>query len=263
MQEKVTIWSSVIVAQLPEARICQQKSEFATSIKYRRIEELKTRISARQVKVEGKSVEIKVHVETLFILEDGHGNLHPYSRRDVIKERIPLAHFALSPDDCQDLSYIAEIRDFYGDAVLEGKNLVIIYYMAYMLLATREQMVTLQLESIEASQQNTVPLIQSNHIQNEPLLAENIFLRRQLKLYETNLLSIKKSLQKAESYNAALSRELKILRSGKAVETPTGKDARPGGSGQRETARVIPIPTLEERRHQMGKRIKEFFINNA
>ena len=265
MQEKVTIWSSVIVAQLPEARICQQKSEFATSIKYRRVEELKTRISARQVKVEGKSVEIKVNVETLAILEDGHGNLHPYSRRDVIKERIPLAQFALRSDDCQDLSYIAEIRDFYGDAVLEGKNLVIIYYLAYMLLATREQMVTLQPESIKASQQNTVSFIQPSHIQNEPLLAENINLRRQLKLYETNLLNIKKSLQKAESSNAALSRELKLLQSGKADGTPAGKDARPkpGDSEQRETARIIPISSLEERRHQMGKKIKEFFINNA
>jgi hypothetical protein len=265
MYEKVTIWSSVIVARLPEERICQQKSEFVTSIKYRRIEELKTRISSRQVKVEGKSVEIKVNVETLFILEDGYGNLQPFSRRDVIKERIPLVQFTPRSDNYQDLNYIAEIRNFYGDAILEGQNLVVIYYLAYTLLATREQMVTLQPEPIEVSRENTVSFIQPNHIQTEPLIAENIYLRRQLKLYETNLLSMKKSLQKAESSNAELRREIKVLQTGRTAEIPAGKDgpSQQGSSEKHETARVIPIPTLEERRHQMGKKIKEFFINNA
>ncbi|HZK86996.1 MAG TPA: hypothetical protein VFC40_03445 [Syntrophomonas sp.] len=235
MQENVTIWSSVIVAQLPDTRTCQQKREVMTSEKYRRIEDLKTRISARQVKVEGKSAEIKVNVESLTLLEDDQGNLHPYSRRDIIKERIPLALFDALPEEYQELRYIVEIKDFYGDAVLQGKNLIIIYYLSYMLLATREQMVTLQPAAIEADQRNAAPVIQPSHDQTNPRLADNIILRRQLQLYETNLQSIKKSLQKAETNNSALSRELKGLQAGQAEDSP----------------------------NQMGKRIKNIFLNNA
>ncbi len=262
MQDEVSIWSSVIVARMPETCTCQNKREITTAVRYKRIEDLKTRISARQVKIEGKSAELIVNVETLFILEDEQGNLLPFSRRDVIKERIPLAKFQPRPDDGQELCYIAEITDFYGDTVMQGQNLIVIYYLTYRMLALQEKIVTLQPGTID--EPSPARLAESDHTYNDSLLTENLNLRRQLKIYEMNLLSIKKSLQKAETINAELSRQIKLLQAGSAAhEEPEKADRARRSDQSSETSKIVPIHSLEERRQKMGRRIKEFFINNA
>lgn len=262
MQEKVSIWSSVVVARLPESRTCQHKREFTTAIRYKRILDLKTRISFQQAKIEGRSVELKIQAETLFIMEDEQGNLHPLSRRDAIKERIALADFLPQLDNGQELCYVAEIIDFYGDMVMQGQNLIIIYCLTFKLLALREQMVTLQPETIE--EPVSVTLVQSEQVRSDSLIAENINLRRQLRVYETNLLNLKKSLQKAESINAELKRQIKLLQTGTAPQKPAAEFERFKRNDQKnETSKIIPLHSLEERRQNMGRRIKEFFINNA
>ncbi|HNX92342.1 MAG TPA: hypothetical protein PKI17_02365, partial [Syntrophomonas sp.] len=193
---------------------------------------------------------------------DERGNLFPFSRRDVIKERIPLAKFLPRPNEGQELCYIAEITDFYGDTMMQGQSLIVIYYLTYRLLAIREQMVTLQPETIEVP--SPARLAESDQHNNDALMAENINLRRQLKIYEMNLLSIKKSLQKAETNNAELSRRIKLLQAGSAAHEEPNKADRTRRSDQKsDTSKIIPIHSLEERRQKMGRRIKEFFINNA
>jgi hypothetical protein len=259
MQEGVSIWSSVIVARMPETCTCQSKREITTTIKYNRIEDMKTRISGRQVKIEGKSAELIVNVETLFILEDERGSLFPFSRRDVIKERIPLDQFLPRPDDVQEFSYIAEITDFFGDTFMQGQKLTVIYYLTYRLLAIREQMVTLQPGTMEEA--SPARLTESDQAYNDTLLMENLTLRRQLKINEMNLLSMKKSLQKAEAINAELSRQIKLLQAESAEEKEITK--RTGRSDQSESSKVVPIQSLQARRQKMGRRIKEFFMNNA
>ena len=123
-------------------------------------------------------------------------------------------------------------------------------------------MVMLQLGTIEGA--SPVRLAESDNAHNDSLLAENINLRRQLKIYETNLLSIKKSLQKAETINAELSRQIKLLQVGTAVHEELEKDERARRSDQKsETSKIVPLHSLEEHRQKMGRRIKEFFINNA
>lgn len=269
MQDKITIWSSVVVSRLPETRMCQHKSEFTAAVRYKRVQDIRVRISAHQVKNVGQAAELRADVEALFILEDTQGNLHPISRHDEIRERIPLSDFWPRLDDGKAVNYIAEISNFYGDAVLQGQNLIIIYYMTYMVLAVREQMVALQLENAgeaQDSRSSSAPgPLQENAPTVNPLLAENIFLRRQLKLYETNLLGLKKSLQKAEQNNAALLRQIQLLQSGPAEKNPTRgeKQIRRPEQQTKTMAEIIPIPTQEERLQRMGRKIKEFFINNA
>lgn len=262
MPENVSIWSPVVVARLPDTRTCQHKYEISSAIRYKGIADLKTRISFHQVKVEGRSVELKVQAETISIMEDEQGNLHPLSRRDVIKERVALADFRPRPDGGQEPYYVAEIIGFYGDMVIQGQKLIIMYYLTFKLLALREQLVTLQPETIAQSEPITSP--QSLQLQSDSLIAENISLRRQLRVYETNLLNLKKSLQKSESINAELKRQIKLLQAGSAPPiNSSAADRFIRDEPKNKTAKIIPLNRREEGRQNMGRKIKEFFINNA
>jgi hypothetical protein len=129
-------------------------------------------------------------------------------------------------------------------------------------MAIREQMVILQPEPITKAIPTT--LLHSDQDDSDSLLAENINLRRQLKILEMNLLSMKKSLQKAETINAELSRQIKFLQKGPVTHEKPKHVDKTGGIDQKDVAsKVIPIYSLEERRQKMGRKIKEFFINNA
>ncbi|MDD3895327.1 MAG: hypothetical protein PHU36_09990, partial [Syntrophomonadaceae bacterium] len=124
------------------------------------------------------------------------------------------------------------------------------------------QMVTLQPETIE--EPVSVMLVQSEQVRSDSLIAENINLRRQLRVYETNLLNLKKSLQKAESINAELKRQIKLLQAVAAPQKPAAEfEGFKRNDQKNETSKIIPLHSLEERRQNMGRRIKEFFINNA
>ncbi len=263
MQEKVNIWSSVVVARLPEKKTCQHKREYITPNRFRSIENIKTRISARQVTIQGRSAELKVNVETLFIMEDEQGNLLPLSRRDTIKESINLGEFFPRLEESQDLFYVAETSDFYGDAFLQGPSLIIIYSLHFMLLALRQQIVSLPPETI--GQTNPAGLNPANDGRSDLLREENIKLRRQIRMYEMNLLGLKKSLQKAEAINAELQRQIGLLQQETASSKTTREtDRRQSVNTQKgDDAKIIAFDTLEERRQKTGKRIREFFINNA
>jgi len=261
MQEKVNIWSSVVVARLPEKKTCQYKREFMTANRFRRIEDMKTRISARQVTIQGRSAELKVNVETLFIMEDEQGNLLPLSRRDIITENIDLAKFLPRLEEGRDLFYVAEISEFYGDSVLHGQNLMIRYSLTFMLLALRKQIVSLQPETI--GQANPAGLNPSEDDRSDSLRKDNIDLRRQIRMYEMNMLSLKKSLQKAEAVNAELKLQIRLMQKEDVSAQMTQATDSTRQHEKRDESKIIAFNTLEERRRKVGKRIREFFINNA
>ncbi|HPF19814.1 MAG TPA: hypothetical protein PLC88_00580 [Syntrophomonas sp.] len=262
MQERINIWSSVVVARLPEKKICQHTRECRTAVGFRRIEEMKTRISARQVTCKGRAAELKVNVETLFVMEDEQGNLLPFSRRDIITESVALTEFLPQLEAGQELVYVAEIKAFNGDSILRDQNLIITYDMTFMLLALREQIVSLQPERI--GQANLTGLNPADENLFNASQRENIDLRRQIRIYEMNLLSLKKSLQKAETVNAELQRQIRLLRQAEeAFVIPRNMDESKQRKSKNDEGKIISFYTREERRKQMGKKIKEFFINNA
>jgi len=223
---------------------------------------MKTRISARQVTCQGRAAELKVNVETLFVMEDEQGNLLPFSRRDIIIESVALTEFLPQLDDGRDLIYVAEIKEFNGDSILRDQNLIISYGMTFMILALREQIVSLQPEWIGQAK-----LTRLNPTDENPLnesQRENIEMRRQIRIYEMNLLSLKKSLQKAEAVNAELQRQIRLLQQAEdASVIPRKMDESRQSRSENDEGKIISFHTREERRKQMGKKIKEFFINNA
>lgn len=284
MPEDISIWTSVVVARLPEPRSCLHKRKIHSVGRYTRIADLKTRLSSQQVYVEGKSVVLKLQTETWLITEDEQGHLYPSSRRDVIKERVALADFSPPPDSGSELRLVAEITDFNSDMLIQDSQLVIIYYLTFRLLVLRDQIVALQAEKTDQLGSGMPELNAQAH--NDSLRAENLDLRRQLKLYATNLYQLKKSLQKAETMNDELSRQIKDLQI-RSSQTKTGeknnrakyvesKDIKSQenivpvsverlklAEPTNAAGKIIPLKPREAEVFNMGKRIKEFFITNA
>ncbi len=265
MNQDLAIWSPVIVARLASPHHYRQKNSYHIGESYRRIEDLKVRIRSRQAQVQGKSVETKLSVVLLCLVEDHNGKLCPITREEILKERIPLSDFDQIPDRREDLHYLQDIENFSWDADLKGKYLNMSYYLTYMLMATQEQVVIIQPGSEGISYTNEVsPFAREGDRQADLITEENLKLRRQMHNYETNLESLKRGIQKAEINNTALSKELTsykdmvedlreaVKRKERIIcsfenEIPLEKRGSP------------PLPTDEA---TLGKRIKRLFINN-
>lgn len=259
MYQGLAVWSPVIVAGLEHSRLYQCQSIYPLDNRYRRIENIKVRIKSHQAKVLGKSAELRVNLELICLLEDYRHQPCAIRKEEIFKDRVLLKEFKPVPDNPLELNYIADIEDLSWDADLKEENLIISYNLAYNLLATREQIVPIQAadeKSLDIESEASLP----DNGRLEQISMENDKLRKQMYLYERDLGSLKRGLQKAQFHNNSMSKELNSYKQlvEELQEAVRRKEKIKYSPERVETLPAPPAPP----ELSLGKRIKQIFLNN-
>ncbi|MEA4924779.1 MAG: hypothetical protein VB084_05645 [Syntrophomonadaceae bacterium] len=210
MNRDISLWTPVVVSSLTAPHICSKKCNFTVGPFYKRIEDIKVRIRNIQTEKHGKYLEIITKLETVILLEDMDGRTVLISRPETIKERLGFEEFDRMPQAMEpEISYITKIQKLNWDADHHDNEVNLNYFINYMILAVREQLVRLYPENefneagIEPVQVTEAPLPEVNRLEKI-----NEDLKHKLFLYEKDMLGLKRAIKKTEEQNAMLHREL-------------------------------------------------------
>lgn len=263
MYPDLTLWSPVVVAGLKSTRNYRCQSSYPLDNNYKKIEDVKVRIKLHQASVLGKAVESKVDVQVLCMLEDSQGQSCSISRGEILKDKVSLQEFDHLAHDPLELRYIHVILDFTWDADVDRNALNISYNLTYNLLAAREQLVQIQsaLDTYPTANTSAIPPWDDNHI--EQITEENKQLRKQMNLYEKNLGSLKRGIQKVENQNHLLNRELGSYKDMvDELKKAINRKDHIVCSFENEMEDITSPPTVQLPEAGLGKRIKRMFLNN-
>jgi len=264
--QNVTIWSPVIVASLTSPRNDRYQRSYPMDLNYKRIEDIKVRIKSCQVKVQGKSVETRIELELLCLLEDFEGSSRFVNREEIFKEQISLRDFDQIPNSQLGLRYIVDILELVWDGDILQQNLNINYDLRYNLLASREQLVQIQIAPDEESQlaNKAAPIPDQWEGEWQQVNEENHKLRQQMYFYERDLFSLKRAIQKTEKQSNSLNRELGSYKDmvAELKEAIKRKDRLICSFENEVRPTSIDSPTLPVNEARLGHRIKKMFLSN-
>lgn len=259
MPQEIKIWCPVVISSLKKERRHCQNMSCQTSQNYRRMEDMKVRIKFMQAQVLGNYIEARAGLSCIWLLEDEQGRSCVEKREELLIDRIAPVEFNVQSDIWQELKYIPELIDFHWDAMLKGNLISVRYELRYQLMGTKEQLLLLQnsLQQGPASAPQPYPL----HT-GDSFAGENQKLRRQAHIYESNINSLKRAVQKAEKERSGLHSQLKncqdtIETLQKTVDDQNHIIKSQFRQPQQESARtgLAPEPKL-------GRRIRHLFTSN-
>ncbi len=266
MTQNVTIWSPVIVSSLTSPRNDRYQRTYHMDLNYKRIEDIKVRIKSCQVKVQGKSVESRIELELLCLLEDFEGSSRLVNREEIFKEQISLRDFDGNLNPQLGLRFIVDILEVVWDGDIIQQNLNINYDLRYNLLASREQLVQIQIAPDEESQLANKGSPKPDQWEEEWQQAneENHKLRQQMYVYERDLLSLKRSIQKKERQSNSLNQELGSYKDmvAELKEALKRKDRLICSFEDEVRPASIDSPALPVNEARLGHRIKKMFLSN-
>jgi len=269
MTQDISLWSPVIIASLAVPRTCQQERYFAVSPYYKRVDDIKVRIRNPQTEQLGKSLETRMNLEIIVVLEESDGRTVLISRPEIIKERLSFAEFDRLPQSGEgEVGYITRIQDLNWNGELRDNQIIINYSVSYMVFVVQEQVVRLYAEE---EMHNTDPA-QSHDLQavdkeTAPEDKLNDKLIHKLYRYERDILGLQRAIKKTEERNALLNRELNGTQ--KLVQTlrdaVTRKDLlichyenQPYSPGQK----IKPLPEMNGAEPKLGQRLRRMFMSN-
>lgn len=269
MNQDISLWSPVIIASLTVPRTCQQERHFTVSPFYRRVDDIKVRIRKPCTEQQGKSLETRMNLEIIVLLEEADGRTVLISRPEIIKERLNFEEFDRFPLPAEgEVAYITQIQDLTWNGDLQDNEIIINYSISYMIFAVREQVVRLYAED----EAKNTDLEQSHDLQEvkaEPAEEEKVNenLKHKLFLYERDMLSLQRAIKKTEERNAVLNRELNGTQ--KLVQTlreaVTRKDLlichyenQPYSPGQK----LKPLPAMSGIEPKLGQRLRRMFMSS-
>lgn len=269
MNKDISLWSPVIIASLTVPRTCQQERHLTVSPFYKHVDDIKVRIRKPSTEQQGKSLETRMNLEIIILLEESDGRTVLISRPEIIKERLSFAEFDRLPQPGEgEVAYITQIQDLNWNGELQDNEIIISYSLSYMIFAVREQVVRLYAED----EVKNNDLEQSSYLQNvnEEIAEENQVnenLKHKLFLYERDMLSLQRAIKKTEERNAVLNRELNGTQ--KIVQTlrdaVTRKDLlichyenQLYSPGQK----FKPLPAMNGAEPKLGQRLRRMFMSS-
>lgn len=261
MPQELKIWCPVVISSLKTERRFRQSMRYQTSQSYRRMEEMKVRIKTMQAQIRGNYIEARAGISCIWLLEDEQGKSCAEKREELLIDRVSLVDFNAHSDIWQELKYIPELIDFHWDAFLKGNLISVRYELLYQLMGTREQLLMLQ----SSPQYDYAPDLQPNPLQAaDPFTEENQRLRRQAHIYESNINSMKRAVQKAEKERSGLHSQLMNCQNTIETLQQTVDDQNRiikshfrQVQAQQESTRTWPAPEPK-----LGRRIRSLFTNN-
>jgi hypothetical protein len=267
VKQDICLWSPVIVASLATPRICQRESRFRTDQIFKRIEDIKVKIKNHRAEWQDKILAARINLEIIALLEDQGGYTQLISHQETIKDHVAIGEFDRPLKQEKDAVFIVQIQDLKWDGDLQGNELIISYYLSYVLFVAREQVVKLYSdEEMEFSNEEQENDCQGIGTEIDRVCNDNETLHRQLFLYERDLMSLQQGIKKVENRNVALSLELKGTRElvEKLREAITRKDlliCRYENPQNEARKKMLSLPPRGDEEFKLGQRIKRMFIN--
>ncbi|MDI9479215.1 MAG: hypothetical protein ACOXZ6_01375 [Syntrophomonadaceae bacterium] len=268
MGQALSIWSPVVISKLDQPYHLQAHYDCALDQLFRSIEDLKIKVKTAVVRAQGLAVEALLRLDILCVVEDVKGQLHLISREETIRDRIPFGKFEPEIERESDLKYVFEIHDIDCQGELRNKELHLDYFIDFMIIATREQLVQLSADENEETQHSLSQALLQLQNQIGRVEQENLQLRRRIYFYERDVSSLKKGIRKAEARNSRLQMEINhyqetmeqmqtLLRAKERrlqnLENPYYSTA--------QTSPILELVTQEEM--PLGARIKRLFVNSS
>jgi hypothetical protein len=219
-------------------------------------------------------VEVQVDVETLCLVRDRQGKSRLLSRRETLKDRITLQQFIPPVQRDQEPDYIMQLEDLSWDGEMVGRDLLVTFYLTYMVYGARQQVV--EISKMEETDYIPAPdpphnnLPEDDHPDIDKEMArmenENIILRRKVDFFEKDLLSLRRGIKKAENRNAFLNREVsqyqemvKELR--EALERKDLVICQYQNQSPEESRPSAPVPAGGGEDYKIGQILKRMFLN--
>lgn len=268
MNQDISLWSPVIIAALTAPRTCRQERHLTVSPFYKRVDDVKVRIRNPQTERQGKSLETRMNLEIVALLEESDGRTVLISRPEIIKERLSFEEFDRIPlPEEGEVAYITQIQDLNWTEDLQDDEIIVKFTVSYLIFAVREQVVRLHAEeevnNSDSEQPHNLQQV-PDEIREEEKVNEK--LTHKLFLYERDMISLQRAIKKTEERNAILNRELNGTQ--KLVETlreaVTRKDLlichyenQPYSPGRK----IKPLPDMSGAESNLGKRLRRMFMS--
>ena len=267
MNQDISLWTSVIIASLKTPRTSQQERHLTVSSFYNRVEDIKVRIRNPRTEQQGKSLETRMNLEIIVLLEETDGRTVLISRPEIIKERVSFGEFDRLPQlEEGEVEYITQIQDLNWDGELQDNKIVIKFSLSYMIFAVREQMVRLYAED-EVKSSDLKPSLDLQETLEETSGEEKVRddIKHKLFLYERDMLSLQRAIKKTEERNAVLNRELNGTQ--KLVQTLRDAITRKDllichYENQTYSVGSKAQPAMIEAEPKLGQRLRRMFMSS-
>ncbi|MEN6351778.1 MAG: hypothetical protein ABFD08_20630 [Syntrophomonas sp.] len=272
MEQSLSIWSKVIVAELNSPQKIKQQSVFALDPLFQSLEDIKVKLKNCKWSRQGQTVETLIKLDVLLLLEDSRGNMQLLKREENLRDRVPFRDFSRSIEDLDNekkVDFSGDIQNIAWQGDLMGNELHLTCIVEYVLMATREQVVKLPEAEAEL-----LPNGRLNEQEKfEKLLSrmedENVELRRKIYVYERDISSLKRGIEKVEKRNALLSNESRHFHelTEKLQEAMREKEARLNRNKNSYYQRPLPDSPFSEKEASepglnLGSRVKRMFLNS-
>lgn len=265
MKQDISLWSPVIIASLSVPHKCRQESRYPVGPLYKRLEDIKIKIRDARTEPKGKSLETRVKLEIIILLEDLDGKMALFSRPEIIKQQLSLGELDQPVRvDEEEPGYITRIHDLSWDGGLQDNDVIINYSLSYIIFAVREQVVKLYAE--DEIDYSRVERDCDRQAYRGEAAAENESdenWKKKIFLYERDILSLQHAVKKAEERNAVLNRELtgtqQLLH--KLQDAVTRKDlliSHYENHSAIQERKNKPLPAFT---NTVGQRLKRMFIS--
>lgn len=268
MGQALTIWTPVVISKLE--RPCHLQAHYSCALDqiFRSIEDLKIKVKTAVVRAQGLAVEALLRLDILCLVEDASGQMHLISREETVRNRIPLEEFDLEIDRERELRYVLDVMDIDCRGELKNQELHIDYFIDFMVIGMRDQVVRLAADEEAAGHHSLQEALLHLQAEVNRVETENRELRRRIYFYERDIGSLKKGIRKSEASSSRLSREVTDYQQlvEELQEALRDKDRKlqnlgnPYYSPLKHTAAAEPLPAEEL---PLGARIKRLFLNSS
>ncbi|MDD3852223.1 MAG: hypothetical protein PHD40_01045 [Syntrophomonadaceae bacterium] len=262
MSEAIAIWAPVIISRLEKPGRLQEQYRCALDQTFKSIEDLKIKVRQMTVQPRGRSLEAIFKLDALCLLEDHLGEMQLISREITARQRLSRQEFINTDIMDKMLVFVINLLNADARATLQQGELQIDYYIDYLVLATREQIVSLSTEEQGRTVSKVSELVARLQQEVNQLQGENRQLRHKIYLYEKDILSLKKGVYKAEKQSQQLNGEVDYYRglTEQLQEAIKDKEARL----IRYENPYYPTGAMsEEEASGLGKRIKRLFAASS
>lgn len=269
MEKSYRLWSPVVCAELIEPRTWKGEFSYILEEAPGRMDEIKIKPRKYSARLQGKHVEVEIACEILTLLENPHGKMRLFTRRESLRERISKDAFTAWPEN-PEIEFVVNLHKLSWDGELKERVIRLHIIIVYSVMITRNEIVKVPLEStvekviVPEDAQDLLRQLQSEIIQAE---AAKMELKRRIHIYEKDILSLKRGINRAEIRNLNLHEELsrnrkiidELSRSLHDREKSIGHSLYKPGPGQEGPTR----PEETEEAISLGGLVKRLFQNNA
>ena len=263
MSEAIAIWAPVIISRLEMPRRLQDQYRCIFDQTFKSIEDLKIKVRQMTIQPRGRSLEAIFKLDALCLLEDERGEMKLIKQNITARQRLSGQDFNNTDITDKTLLFVINLINADARAVLQQGELRIDYYIDYLALATREEIVSLSTEDQGRTVSKPISeLVARLQEEVNQLQDENRQLHHKIYLYEKDILSLKKGVYKAEKHSQQLNGEVGYYRqlAEQLQEAIKDKEARL----IRYENSYFPSEALsEEAVTGLGKRIKRLFAANS